>query len=149
MNKLTVSFTGNKRKIVITVDNISYIIYNTPYDLLAESKISSFIPIKSSKKLYKFPWKKWSSFIMSSHDVYNCQATPQTLWRWDVTHLKITKFTAEAKSQNKKWKKLGNDGRTWPTSLRWLTSVEAVVSWGRLVMQMGNAAPRDADRPKC
>ena len=53
-------------------------------------------------ELYALTLKHWSCVIMSSHDVYDCQVSPQTMWRlqqtlwWDVTHLKITAFAAKA-----------------------------------------------------
>lgn len=65
---------------------------------------------------------------------------------WDMTHRKITMFAAKANQQKKRWKKPRNDRRTRPPSLMWLTSVEAVVSWGWLVMQMGNSPPKP---PRC
>lgn len=65
------------------------------------------------------------------------------LERTDATSLKETIFLWRRRA-GATTKKLRNDGRMRQTSLTCLTSVEAAVSRGRLVMQMANAAPRDA-----
>lgn len=117
---------------------------------------SSFIPIKSSMKLYMFLLKN-DPLLLCHHVMFMTVKWLLNHWRfqhgpwWDVTRPKMTIFVTKAEKEQeqkkKKRQKLRNDGRTRPASLTSMTSVEALVSWRRLVMQMGNRAPRDTDRP--
>lgn len=97
--------------------------------MLAETTHIFVQPTKTSHSNTHLPWKR---VLLSSHDVYICRVTSHAT-------TSLQRETGGTTTQ-----KLRNDGRTKQTSLACLTSVEAAVSQGRLVMQMANAAPWDA-----